>query len=65
MAETVMDPATEEEKQPLQSEGAVQKEGEESQPKEPDFCLESIPHSDDNLSFSPCFMIRVHTVIHF
>ena len=34
-----------EEKQPLQSEeGVVQKEGKESQPKEPDFCLESIPH---------------------
>lgn len=43
MAETVMDPATEEEKQPLQSEGTVQREGEENQPKEPDFCLESIP----------------------
>ena len=38
-----MDPATEEEKQPLQSEGTVQREGEENQPKEPDFCLESIP----------------------
>ena len=43
MSETVMDPASEEEKQPLQSDGAEQKEGEESQPKEPDFCLESIP----------------------
>ena len=46
MAETVMDPATEEEKQPLQSEGAEQREGGETPPKEPDFCLESIP---DNL----------------
>ena len=36
--------ATEEEKQPLQSEGVVQEGGEESRPKEPDFCLESIPH---------------------
>ena len=42
MAETVMNPATEEEKQPLQSEGAEQREGEENPPKEPDFCLESI-----------------------
>ena len=44
---TVMDnTATKEEKQPFQSEGAVQKEGEQNQPKELDFCLESIPHSD-------------------
>ena len=45
MAETVMDPSTEEEKQPLQSEGAEQREGEKTSPKEPDFCLESIPHN--------------------
>lgn len=42
MAETV---STEEEKQALQSEGAVQREGEETPAKEPDFCLESIPQN--------------------